>query len=45
MLKVTHQQIKREDIEPEFYRTGFTIATYYGLLPGYSMWRTYVLQK
>ena len=36
---------KREYIEQEFYRTGFTIATYYDLLPGYSMWRTYVLQK
>lgn len=36
---------KRKEIEQEFYRTGFSVATYYDLLPGYSMWRLYVLQK
>ncbi|MCD6533307.1 MAG: class I SAM-dependent methyltransferase [Deltaproteobacteria bacterium] len=36
---------KREEIEQEFYHTGFSIATHYDLLPGYSMWRLYVLQK
>ena len=36
---------KKEEIEQEFYRTGFSIVTHYDLLPGYSMWRLYVLQK
>lgn len=35
----------RNEIEEEFYRAGFSIATYFDLLPGYSMWRLYVLQK
>ncbi len=36
---------KREEIEKEFSQAGFSIATHYDFLPGYSMWRLYVLQK
>ena len=35
----------KEEIEKEFYSAGFSIATHYDLLPCYSMWRLYVLEK
>ncbi len=36
---------KKEEIEKEFYRAGFSIVANYDFLPGHSMWRLYVLQK
>jgi len=35
----------KEEIEQEFYNAGFSIASHYDFLPGYSMWRLYVLVK
>jgi len=34
----------RNQIEPEFRQSGFDIIGYADLLPGFSMWRTYVLK-
>lgn len=35
----------RSQIEPEFHQSGFDIMGYVDLLPGLSMWRTYVLKR
>ena len=35
----------RSQIEPEFHQSGFEIMGYVDLLPGLSMWRTYVLKR
>ena len=35
----------RNQIEPEFHQSGFDIMGYVDLLPGLSMWRTYVLKR
>jgi ubiquinone/menaquinone biosynthesis C-methylase UbiE len=35
----------RSQIEPEFRQAGFNIIGYVDLLPGFSMWRTYVLKR
>ena len=35
----------RSQIEPEFLQCGFDIIGYVDLLPGFSMWRTYVLKR
>jgi ubiquinone/menaquinone biosynthesis C-methylase UbiE len=35
----------RSQIEPEFHQSGFNIVGYIDLLPGFSMWRTYVLKR
>ena len=35
----------RSQIEPEFRQCGFDIIGYADMLPGFSMWRTYVLKR
>lgn len=35
----------RADIESEFARAGFRIVAHHDFLPGYAMWRVYVLRK
>jgi ubiquinone/menaquinone biosynthesis C-methylase UbiE len=35
----------RSQIESEFHQSGFNIIGYVDLLPGFSMWRTYVLKR
>lgn len=35
----------RSDIESEFARAGFRIVDHHDFLPGYAMWRVYVLRK
>ncbi|HXR01721.1 MAG TPA: class I SAM-dependent methyltransferase [Pseudomonas sp.] len=35
----------RADIESEFLQSGFTIVDHHDFLPGYAMWRVYVLRK
>jgi len=35
----------RSQIEPEFHQSGFDIMGYVDLMPGFSMWRTYVLKR
>ncbi|UZJ59409.1 class I SAM-dependent methyltransferase [Pseudomonas sp. KU26590] len=35
----------RSDIESEFSRAGFRIVDHHDFLPGYAMWRVYVLRK
>jgi ubiquinone/menaquinone biosynthesis C-methylase UbiE len=35
----------RSQIEPEFHQSGFEIMGHVDLLPGLSMWRTYVLKR
>ncbi len=37
--------VSRNDIESEFQQAGFRILGYKDFLPGYAMWRTYVLRK
>ncbi|MDE1168872.1 MAG: class I SAM-dependent methyltransferase [Pseudomonas sp.] len=37
--------VGKEQIEREFHDAGFEIVTYHDLIPGYAMWRTYVLRK
>ncbi|MCY1364680.1 hypothetical protein D9M69_514950 [compost metagenome] len=37
--------LPRERIEEEFRSVGFHILTHFDLLPGYAMWRIYVLRK
>jgi ubiquinone/menaquinone biosynthesis C-methylase UbiE len=37
--------LDRIQIEPEFHQSGFNIIGYVDLLPGFSMWRTYVLKR
>jgi len=37
--------LDRSQIESEFHQSGFNIIDYVDLLPGYSMWRTYVLKR
>ncbi len=37
--------LNRSQIEPEFRQSGFDIIGYVDLLPGLSMWRTYVLKR
>ncbi|MBV2134375.1 class I SAM-dependent methyltransferase [Pseudomonas sp. MAP12] len=36
---------EREQIEREFKAAGFRIDTHYDFVPGYAMWRVYVLRK
>jgi hypothetical protein len=35
----------REEIESEFLDAGFRIVSHHDFLPGYAMWRVYVLRK
>lgn len=35
----------RSDIESEFSQAGFRVVGYHDFLPGYAMWRVYVLRK
>ena len=47
-LSTQHQNrfvVPREDIESEFKETGFRILGYKDFLPGYALWRTYILRK
>jgi ubiquinone/menaquinone biosynthesis C-methylase UbiE len=37
--------LDRSEIEPDFRQSGFDIIGYADLLPGLSMWRTYVLKR
>lgn len=37
--------INRATVEQEFMQAGFSIQTHLDFLPGYSMWRVYVLRK
>lgn len=37
--------ISQETVEQEFIQAGFTIQRHLDFLPGYSMWRVYVLRK
>ncbi len=37
--------LNRSQIEPEFRQSGFDIMGYVDLLPGFSIWRTYVLKR
>ncbi len=37
--------LDRSQIEPEFHHSGFNIVGYVDLLPGFSVWRTYVLKR
>lgn len=37
--------LPREQVEQEFRAAGFRIDTHYDFLPGYAMWRVYVLRK
>lgn len=37
--------LQREQIEREFREAGFRIDAHYDFLPGYAMWRVYVLRK
>jgi ubiquinone/menaquinone biosynthesis C-methylase UbiE len=37
--------VKRQAIESEFTQAGFKIIGYRDFLPGYALWRTYVLRK
>jgi len=37
--------VRREQIESEFLEAGFQILGHRDFLPGYAMWRTYVLRK
>lgn len=37
--------VRRETIESEFRQAGFSILNYHDFLPGYAMWRVYVLRK
>jgi len=37
--------VRREQIESEFREAGFQILGHRDFLPGYAMWRTYVLRK
>jgi len=37
--------VERETIEAEFRQAGFRIVGHLDFLPGYAMWRTYVLRK
>lgn len=37
--------VAQAEIEREFRDAGFRIDTYYDFLPGYAMWRVYVLRK
>jgi ubiquinone/menaquinone biosynthesis C-methylase UbiE len=35
----------RAEVESEFLATGFRIVTHHDFLPGYAMWRVYILRK
>ena len=35
----------RSQVEPEFLQSGFDIVGFVDMLPGFSMWRTYVLKR
>ena len=37
--------VRRETIESEFRAAGFSILNHHDFLPGYAMWRVYVLRK
>jgi len=37
--------VHRETIESEFRQAGFSIVNHHDFLPGYAMWRVYVLRK
>ena len=37
--------VPRADIELEFHQAGFRILGHKDFLPGYAMWRTYILRK
>jgi hypothetical protein len=37
--------VARSVIEEEFKQTGFNVLAALDILPGYAMWRTYVLSK
>ncbi len=37
--------VSRSQIESEFLQAGFEIVDHHDLVPGYAMWRTYVLRK
>ncbi|HEY0289122.1 MAG TPA: class I SAM-dependent methyltransferase [Pseudomonas sp.] len=37
--------VSRSDIEAEFAHAGFAIVDHHDFLPGYAMWRVYVLRK
>jgi hypothetical protein len=37
--------IERAVIESEFRQAGFNLVGYFDFLPGYAMWRIYVLRK
>jgi len=37
--------VRREAIESEFRQAGFSILNHHDFLPGYAMWRVYVLRK
>jgi ubiquinone/menaquinone biosynthesis C-methylase UbiE len=37
--------ISQKTIEQEFMQAGFTIQTHLDFIPGYSMWRVYILRK
>ena len=37
--------VRRADIESEFHQAGFRILGHKDFLPGYAMWRTYILRK
>lgn len=37
--------VRREEIEAEFKEAGFRVIGHRDFLPGYAMWRTYVLRK
>ena len=37
--------VRREAIESEFLAAGFQVLGHRDFLPGYAMWRTYVLRK
>ena len=48
LLKAQNQNrfvVPRKTVEDEFHQAGFAILGHLDFLPGYAMWRTYVLRK
>ncbi|MEB0043060.1 MULTISPECIES: class I SAM-dependent methyltransferase [unclassified Pseudomonas] len=45
VLRMNRFVVNRTEIETEFATAGFQILGHHDVLPGYAMWRVYVLQK